>query len=110
MTVARTVALEVDGRPVAVAEGQTILDGCRALGVETPTLCFGETLRPVSACRVCVVELEGARTLVPACSRRAEDGMKVHTDSERVRHSRRIVMELLASSVDLITAPEARAY
>jgi len=110
MTVARTVALEVDGRPVAVAEGQTILDACRALGVETPTLCFGETLRPVGACRVCVVELEGARTLVPACSRRAEDGMKVHTDSERVRHSRRIVMELLASSVDLITAPEARAY
>ena len=55
------------------------------LGIETPTLCYGDTLTPVNVCRVCVVELEGARTLVPSCSRKAEDGMVVHTDSERVR-------------------------
>ena len=52
-----------------------------------------------------MVELEGARTLVPACSRRAEDGMEVHTDSDRVRLNRRMVLELLASSVDLSTTP-----
>ncbi|MEP6995566.1 MAG: 4Fe-4S dicluster domain-containing protein, partial [Acidobacteriota bacterium] len=77
---------------------------------DTPTLCYLENLTPVNVCRVCVVELEGARTLVPACSRVAEPGMKVRTDSERVRLSRRLVLEFLASSVDLSTAPEAQGY
>jgi predicted molibdopterin-dependent oxidoreductase YjgC len=80
------------------------------LGVETPTLCYGDTLTPVNVCRVCVVELEGARTLVPSCSRKAEEGMVVHTDSERVRLSRRLVLELLGSSVDLSTAPDAQRF
>jgi len=108
--VARMVDLEIDGRPVSVAEGSTILDACGALGIDTPTLCYGETLRPANVCRVCVVELEGARALAPACSRLVEPGMKVRTDSERVRHSRKMVMEFLASSVDLSTAPEAQLY
>jgi predicted molibdopterin-dependent oxidoreductase YjgC len=64
----------------------------------------------VNVCRVCVVELEGSRALVPACSRKAEPGMVIHTDSERVRLSRRLVLEFLASSVDVSTAPELRAY
>jgi predicted molibdopterin-dependent oxidoreductase YjgC len=64
----------------------------------------------VNVCRVCVVELEGARVLVPSCSRRAEAGMKVKTDSDRVRLSRKVVLELLASSVDLSTAPSVPAY
>ena len=106
----RTVTLEIDGREVEVEEGRTILEACRKLEIDTPTLCYADTLRPVNACRVCVVELEGARTLVPACSRRAEDGMKIKTDSERVNHSRRMVMEFLASSVDLSTAPAATEY
>jgi predicted molibdopterin-dependent oxidoreductase YjgC len=99
------VALEVDGEPVEVAKGATLLDACRALGKEIPTLCFLETLTPVNACRVCVVELEGARVLAPACSRRVEPGMKVRTRSERVDLSRKLVLELLGSSVDLDTAP-----
>jgi predicted molibdopterin-dependent oxidoreductase YjgC len=99
------VTLSVDGREVAVPDGANLIDACTAAGVETPTLCFLKTLTPVNACRVCVVELEGARTLVPACARRAEAGMKVLTDSPRVRTSRRMVLELLASSVDLSTAP-----
>ena len=81
----RMVELEVDGRPVRVFEGSTILDACRQLGIDTPTLCYGETLQPANVCRVCVVELEGARVLAPACSRKVEAGMKVRTDSERVR-------------------------
>jgi predicted molibdopterin-dependent oxidoreductase YjgC len=107
---ARMVDLEIDGRPVSVPEGSTILDACRSVGIDTPTLCYGETLRPANVCRVCVVELEGARALAPACSRLVEPDMKVHTDSERVRHSRKMVMEFLASSVDLSTAPEAQLY
>ena len=106
----KMIELSVDGQPVRVFEGSTILDACRMLGIETPTLCYGDTLTPVNVCRVCVVEVEGARTLVPSCSRKAEEGMAVRTDSERVRLSRRLVLELLGSSVDLSTAPEALAY
>ena len=106
----RMVELEVDGQGVRVFEGATILDACTQLGIDTPTLCFGETLQPANVCRVCVVELEGSRVLVPACSRRAEAGMKVQTDSERVRLSRKVVMELLGSSVDLSTTAVASGY
>jgi predicted molibdopterin-dependent oxidoreductase YjgC len=99
------VAVEVDGQPGDVAAGATVLEACRAAGVEVPTLCYLETLTPVNACRLCVVEVTGARVLVPACSRKAEAGMKIATGSERVRLSRKLVLELLASSVDLSTAP-----
>ena len=106
----KLVELTVDGRSVSVGEGATILDACRRLGIDTPTLCYGDTLTPVNVCRVCVVEVEGSRALVPSCSRKVEPGMVVHTNSPRVRTSRRMVLELLDSSVDLSTAPEARRY
>ncbi len=106
----KMVEVTIDGQPVRLLEGSTILDACRMLAIDTPTLCYGDTLTPVNVCRVCVVELEGARTLVPACSRKAEDGMVVLTDSERVRTSRRLVLELLGSSVNLDLAPEALGY
>ena len=67
----RSVTIAVDGHDVTVPEGSTILAACREAGIPTPTLCFLETLTPVNTCRVCVVELEGSRALVPACSRRA---------------------------------------
>ena len=100
-----SVALTIDGRNVDVAVGSTILDACKVLDIEIPTLCYLETLTPVNACRVCVVEVEGARVLAPACSRKVEAGMKVHSRSPRVDLSRKVVLELLASSVDLSTAP-----
>jgi NADP-reducing hydrogenase subunit HndD len=100
------VELEVDGRPVRVPEGATLLDALRSESVDTPTLCYLENLTPVNVCRACVVEVEGSRTLVPSCSRLAEAGMRVSTDSERVRHSRRMVLEFLGSSVDLSLAGE----
>jgi predicted molibdopterin-dependent oxidoreductase YjgC len=105
-----TVELVIDGQPVTVTEGATLLDAARQLGIETPTLCYLENLTPVNVCRICVVEVEGSRTLVPACSRKAEPGMVVKTDSERVRLSRRLVLELLGSSVDLSTAPQIQGY
>jgi predicted molibdopterin-dependent oxidoreductase YjgC len=101
------IALAIDGRPVEVPAGSTILEACRVSGTETPTLCYLENLTPVNVCRVCVVEVSGSRALVPACSRRVEPGMEVHTDSDRVRHARRLVLELLASSVDLSLAGSA---
>lgn len=106
----RTVEITIDGRAVAVEEGKTILQAGREIGIDTPTLCYLETLEPVNVCRICVVELEGSRTLVPACSRKVEPGMKIQTDSERVRLSRRMVLEFLASSVDVSTAPAIQEY
>jgi predicted molibdopterin-dependent oxidoreductase YjgC len=100
------VELMIDGRSVTVPTGTTILGACRELGIDTPTLCYAENLTPVNVCRVCVVEVAGARVLAPACSRKVEAGMDVQTDSERVRTSRKVVLEFLGSSVDVsLTGP-----
>src|SRR5438874_9255108 len=106
----RLVGITIDGRDIEVTEGSTILDACRRLQVDTPTLCQLENLTPVNVCRVCVVEMEGSRILVPACSRKVEPKMQIKTDSERVRLSRKMVLEFLASSVDVSTAPEFAGY
>lgn len=109
-TEGRSIEIRIDGVTMSVAEGSTILDAAKKLGIDTPTLCFLESLTPVNVCRVCVVELEGSRTLVPACSRKVEPGMSIQTDSERVRLARRLVLEFLASSVNLSTAPVMQGY
>jgi predicted molibdopterin-dependent oxidoreductase YjgC len=106
----RMVEIKIDGQSLFVSEGATILEAARQLGIETPTLCYLENLTPVNVCRLCVVELEGSRVLVPACSRKVEAGMVIHTDSERVRLSRKLVLEFLASSVDLSTWPAFADY
>jgi predicted molibdopterin-dependent oxidoreductase YjgC len=98
------VTLQIDGVEVSVPAGSTILEACRAQGLDIPTLCYLENLTPVNVCRVCVVEVKGSRVLAPACSRRVEDGMEVQTESERVRHSRKLVLEFLGSSVELSIA------
>lgn len=100
------VTLTVDGAAVTVPAGSSVLDACADAGVETPTLCWAANLTPVNACRLCVVEQEGSRTLVPACSRQAEDGMVLLTDSDRVRHSRKMVLEFLGSATELDQAPD----
>ena len=106
------VSLQIDGVAVSVPAGSTILDACRAQGLDIPTLCYLENLTPVNVCRVCVVEVKGSRVLAPACSRKVEEGMEVQTESERVQHSRKVVLEFLGSSVDLSLAgpqvPERR--
>jgi len=94
------VTVSIDGHEVTVPTGSTILEACRAEGLDIPTLCYLENLTPVNVCRVCVVEVKGSRVLVPACSRRVEAGMEIQTESERVQHSRRTVIEFLGSSVD----------
>lgn len=105
------VELTIDGQVTTVTAGTTILQASQAIGRDIPTLCYLETLTPVNACRLCVVELDGARTLIPSCARRAQSGMTVQTDSPRVRTSRKLVLELLASSVDLTTAgPEVSRW
>ena len=78
---ARDIELTIDGDALRVPEGTTILEACQRQDIAIPTLCYLENLTPVNVCRVCVVEVEGSRTLVPACSRRVESGMVVQTDS-----------------------------
>jgi predicted molibdopterin-dependent oxidoreductase YjgC len=107
------VTATIDRVSVSVAAGTSILraaeslpsTGHRSPGDVIPTLCYGETITPRNACRVCMVEVEGSRTLVPACSRPLEEGMVVHTRSTRVDHARRMVLEFLGSSVDLSLTP-----
>jgi predicted molibdopterin-dependent oxidoreductase YjgC len=110
----RLLEFTLDGEVARVPVGTTVLDACRAAGRDVPALCQGDGLPGEATCRLCVVEVEGCDALVASCARRAEPGMGVRTNTERVRHSRRLVLELLASSVDLSTTPGAvewiRAY
>ena len=96
-----TITAQVNGEVVTVPEGSTILEACRRVGLDLPTLCYGPTMSAANACRVCVVELEGSRTLVPSCSRKLEEGMEIRTGTERAEHSRRLVLELLGSASEL---------
>jgi NADP-reducing hydrogenase subunit HndD len=89
--------LTIDNVPVEVPAGATVLDAARKAGIEIPTLCYLEDVQSIGACRVCLVEIEGARTLVASCSMPAAEGMKVRTNTRRVRDSRRTVVELLLS-------------
>ena len=107
---ATQVDIRIDGQPARVPGTMTILEACRSRGIDTPTLCYLENLTPVNVCRVCVVELAGARTLAPACSRRVEVGMDIQTNSDRVKLARKMVLEFLGSSVDLSTTPQAQSY
>jgi formate dehydrogenase major subunit len=91
----KTVTLQIDGRPVSVPAGTTIWEAARREGREVPVLCHDPRLEPVGVCRMCVVEVEGARTLQASCVRACEDGMVVSTDSPVVRRSRKTLTELL---------------
>jgi NADP-reducing hydrogenase subunit HndD len=100
----RLVTVTVDDVEHRVPEGATIMDVLDRAGCDTPRLCQAPNLTPVNACRVCVVEVEGSRPLVPSCARLVEDGMVVRTDTERVAHSRKMVLELLESANDMSQA------
>ncbi len=91
------VKIAIDQREVSVPQNWTILQAAGKLGIKIPTLCHHGELTPCSACRVCLVQVEGARNLVPACSYPVAAGMKVETRTERVLQARRLVMELLLS-------------
>lgn len=94
------VQLTINNMPVEVPEGTSILHAANAVGIRIPTLCYVERLQVVGGCRVCVVEIEGARNLVAACSMPVSAGMKIQTNTRRVRESRRMVLELLLSEHD----------
>ena len=92
--------LTMNGKSIEAPAGATILDAAKRAGIRIPTLCFLEKREPTGACRVCLVEVTGARTLMTACSTPVFDGMEVKTNSPRVRAARHQVVELLLSEHD----------
>jgi NADP-reducing hydrogenase subunit HndD len=92
--------LTVDDVKVEVPEGTSVLDACRQAGAKIPTLCYLEGVQAIGACRLCLVEIEGARTLVASCTQPAAEGMLVKTNTSRARRGRRAVLELLLSEHD----------
>jgi predicted molibdopterin-dependent oxidoreductase YjgC len=93
-----TPSFSLNGIQVPFESGQTIFEAARQAGIFIPTLCHYQDTTPTGACRVCVVEVEGARTLVPACATPATSGLVVRSDSPRVESARRLVLELLLAS------------
>ncbi|MDX9999947.1 MAG: FAD-dependent oxidoreductase [Polyangia bacterium] len=91
------IHLTIDGRDVTIPAGSTILDGAKALEIPIPTLCHMEGHTPFTSCFLCVVEVEGVKNPVPSCSTAAAEGMVVHTLSDRIRQTRKLCLELLAS-------------
>ena len=91
------INLTINHVPVEVPEGATLLTAAQQAGIKIPTLCHVEGLQTIGACRVCVVEVEGARNLCASCAMPAAAGMKVFTNTSRVRNARRTVVELLLS-------------
>jgi bidirectional [NiFe] hydrogenase diaphorase subunit len=87
--------LIIDGREVSAAENETVLDAAREAGIPIPTLCHLEGISEVGACRLCLVEVEGVAKLQPACVTAVAEGMRVTTNSERLRAYRKMIVELL---------------
>jgi NADH dehydrogenase/NADH:ubiquinone oxidoreductase subunit G len=104
------VTLTINGNKVEVPEGTTLLDAASQIGESIPTICYHEHCTANGLCRLCVVEVDGARVLAPACVTAAGEGQRVNTRSERVVRSRKVILEMLASAVDLSEAPEIQEF
>ena len=94
------VNVTINGKQVAVPENTTILEAARQAGIDIPHLCYLKKLNEIGACRVCCVEIEGERNLVPSCNNPVQEGMVIHTNSPRARRTRKINVELILSQHD----------
>ena len=92
------IHLTINGIPVTAPEGTTILEAARSVGIKIPSLCFLKDVNEIGACRICVVEVKGARSLVASCVYPISEGMEVQTNTEKVRHSRKLTLELILSN------------
>ncbi|MGD0611231.1 MAG: 2Fe-2S iron-sulfur cluster-binding protein [Anaerolineales bacterium] len=99
----------IDDQPITVQPGTTILKAAAEVGISIPTICYHDFCTANALCRICVVEVEGARALAPACVTQVSSGMKVHTRTDRVLRARRSILEMLNASVDLSEAPDILA-
>jgi NADH dehydrogenase/NADH:ubiquinone oxidoreductase subunit G len=100
------ITLVMDGKELTIEDGKTLLEAARENGIDIPTICFHDATTANALCRICVVEVEGQRVLQPACIVQAGAGMKVQTRSEKVIRSRKTILEMLVSTMDLSEATD----
>ncbi len=104
-----SITLTIDGHETTVPDGTTILEAVRQMGGDVPVICYHDATTANGLCRICVVDVNGGRLLQPACVALCQPGANVETRSERVERSRRTILEMLNSTVDLSQAPEIQA-
>ena len=90
-------SITINGKQVSVEDGTTIIEAAKQVGITIPSLCYLEGIHQFGSCRICIVEVEGAKTLMPSCITKVTEGMVVHTNSGRVRRARKVLYELLLS-------------
>ena len=94
------VNIKIDGVSMQVPEGTTILEAARSANIKIPTLCYLKGINEIGACRMCVVEIKGARALQAACVYPVAEGLEILTNSEKVRKARKVTLELILSNHD----------
>ena len=94
----KMINLTIDNIPVTVPDGTTVLEAARSAGIKIPSLCFLKDVNEIGSCRICVVEVKGARSLMASCVYPVSEGMEVKTNTPRVRHSRQLSLELILSN------------
>lgn len=94
------VNIKINNMPLSVPKGISILEAARMAGIEIPTLCYLKKINEIGACRICMVEVKGARSLVTACVYPVNEGMEIFTNTERVHKSRKMTLELILSTHD----------
>jgi NADH dehydrogenase/NADH:ubiquinone oxidoreductase subunit G len=100
------ITLTIDGQEISAPEGTTILDAAQQAGIDIPVICYHDATTSNGLCRICVVDVNKGRLLQPACIAACQNGSTVETRSERVDRSRRTILEMLNSAVDLHQAPD----
>lgn len=102
----KMITLTIDGQSITVPEGTSILEAARQADKDIPVICYHDATTPNGLCRLCVVDVNQGRVLQPACVAQCQDGTVVETRNERVERSRRTILEMLESAVDLGQSPE----
>jgi formate dehydrogenase major subunit len=100
MSAAETIRFTLDGRNIEARPGETILQAAERHGIAIPHLCYTEGMRADGNCRACVIEIKGERVLAPSCCRQPVPGLEASAESERARHSQKMVLELLIADAD----------
>lgn len=105
------VSITINKKQYEASEGKTVLEVCREIGINIPNLCYDDRLEPHAACRLCVVEIEGRRNLMTACSTKVEQGMVIETHSKKVMQARRDILDLMISNhpLDCLTCKKSGA-
>lgn len=103
------VNIKINGMPLSVPNGISILEAARYAGIEIPTLCYLKDINEIGACRICMVEVKGARSLVTACVYPVNEGMEVFTNTEKVRNSRKSPWSLSSPRTTASASPACAA-